>query len=114
MHAWKELQYVNCYRMNGVKMTRRTTTRKKKKKMGGGGGATCSHNENVFSSKMNMATTGQEQKAATGLASNEKPRYCWLNSDKMDGSDENGMVKKWRLEFKMAERSEEQHGNPSS
>ena len=50
---------------------------------------------------MNMATTGPEQKTATqGPALNEKPRYCWLNSDKMDGSDENGMVKKWRLKLK--------------
>ena len=32
----------------------------------------------------------------------------------MDGSDENGMAIKWRLELKMAERREEQHGNPSS
>ena len=49
---------------------------------------------------MNMVTTGPEQKTATqGPALNEKPRYCWLNSDKMDGSDENGMVKKWRLEL---------------
>ena len=47
-----------------------------------------------------------EQKTATqGLALNEKPRYWWLNSDKMDGSDENGMVKKWRLELKMAEKN---------
>ena len=77
--------------------------------------ATFSHNENVFSSKMNMATTRPEQKTATqGPALNEKPRYCWLNSDKMDGSIENGMVKKWRLELKMAERSEERHDNPSS
>ena len=53
---------------------------------------------------MNMATTRPEQKTATqGPALNEKPRYCWLNSDKMDGSVENGMVKKWRLELKMAE-----------
>ena len=50
---------------------------------------------------MNMATTGPEQKTATqGPALNEKPRYCWLNSNKMDGSDENGMVKKWRREAK--------------
>ena len=43
---------------------------------------------------MNMAMTGPEQKAETqGPALNEKPRYCWLNSDKMDGSDENGMAK---------------------
>ena len=54
---------------------------------------------------MNMATTGPEQKTVTqGPALNEKPRYCWLNSDKMDGSVENGMVKKWRLELTMAER----------
>ena len=58
------------------------------------GGATCSHNENVFSSKMNMVMTGPEQTVTQGPAVNEKPRYCWLNSDKMDGSDENGMVKK--------------------
>ena len=63
MQAWKELQYVNCFWLNSdnrnsddVKMTRRTTTRKKKN-----GAETCSHNE-VFSSKMNMATTGPEQK----------------------------------------------------
>ena len=94
-----------------MKMTRRTTTRKEKKN----GAATCSLNENVFSSKMNMAMTKPEQKTATqGPAMNEKPRYCWLNSDKMDGSVENGMVKKWRLELKMAERSEERHDNPSS
>ena len=54
---------------------------------------------------MNMTTTGPEQKTATqGPALNEKPRYCWLNSDKMDGSVENGMVKKWRLELKIAAR----------
>ena len=77
--------------------------------------ATCSYNEKVFTSKMSMATTGPEQKTATqGPASNEKPRYCWLNSDKMDGSDENGIVKKWRLKLKMAETSEERHCNPSS
>ena len=94
-----------------MKMTRRTTTRKEKKN----GAATCSDNENVFSSKMNMATTGPEQKTATqGPALNEKPRYCWLNCDKLDGSVENGMVKKWRLELKMVERSEERHDNPSS
>ena len=63
---------------------------------------------------MNMVTTGPEQTATQGPALNEKPRYFWLNSDKMDGSDENGMVKKWQLELKMAERSEERHGNPSS
>ena len=64
---------------------------------------------------MNMATTGLEQKTATqGPALNEKPRYSWLNSDKMDGSVENGMVKKWRLELNTAERSEELHDNPSS
>ena len=62
-----------------------------------------------------MATAGPEQKTATqGPALNEKLRYCWLNSDKMDGSDENGMVKKWRLELKMAETSEERHGIPRS
>ena len=56
---------------------------------------TCSHNKNVFSNKMNMATTGPEQKMATqGPALNEKPQYCSLNSDKMDGRDEKGMVKK--------------------
>ena len=27
--------------------------------------------------------------ATQGPALNEKPRYCWLNSDKMDGSDKN-------------------------
>ena len=64
---------------------------------------------------MNMVTTGPEQKTATqGPALNEKPQYCWLNSDKMDGSVENGMVKKWRLEIKMAERREERYDNPSS
>ena len=43
---------------------------------------------------MNMAMSGLEQNTATqGPALNEKLRYCWLNSDKMDGSDENGMVK---------------------
>ena len=42
---------------------------------------------------MNMATIGPEKKTATqGPALNEKPRYCWLNSDKMDGSVENGMA----------------------
>ena len=42
---------------------------------------------------MNMATTEPEQKTATqGPALNEKQRYCWLNSDKMDSSDENGMA----------------------
>ena len=62
---------------------------------------------------MNMATTGPEQKMATqGPALNEKLQYCLLNSDKMDGSDENGMVKKWQLELKMAERSEERYGIP--
>ena len=64
---------------------------------------------------MNMATTGPEQKsAAQGPALNEKPRYYWLNSNKMDGSVENGMVKKWQLELIMAERSEERHDNPRS
>ena len=74
--------------------------------------------------------------ATQGPALNEKPRYCWLNSDKMDGRSENVMAikmaarikhggekqrtarqpkqQKWRLELKMAERSEERHGNPSS
>ena len=85
-----------------MKMTRRTNTSKEKKN----GTATCSHNENVFSSKMNMATTGPEQKTATqGPALNEKLRYCRLNIDKMDGSVENCTVNKWRLELKMAERS---------
>ena len=46
--------------------------------------------------------------AKKGPALNEKSQYCWLNSDKMDGSDENGMA------IKMVERSNEQHGNPSS
>ena len=60
---------------------------------------------------MNMAMTGPEQKTATqGPALNEKPRYCWLNSDKMDCGYENGMVKKWRLELKITERNEERHG----
>ena len=64
---------------------------------------------------MNMATTEPEQATATqGPALNEKLRYCWLNSDKMDGSDDNGIVKIWRVELNMAERSEERHGNPSS
>ena len=64
---------------------------------------------------MNMATTRPEQKTATqGPALNENPRYRWLNSDKMDGSIENGIVKKWRLELKMAERSEERYDKPSS
>ena len=63
---------------------------------------------------MNMAMTGPEQKTATqSPALNEKLPYCRLNSDKMDGSVENGMVKKWRLELKMTERSEERHDNPS-
>ena len=93
-----------------MKMTRRTTRKEKKN-----GAATISHNENIFSSKMNMATTRPEQKTATqGQALNEKPRYCCLNSDKMDSSVENGMVKKRQLELKMAERSEEWHDNPSS
>ena len=43
-----------------------------------------------------------------GPALNEKPQYCWLNSDKMGGSDENCMA------IKMAERSKERHGNPNS
>ena len=64
---------------------------------------------------MNMATTGPEQKTATqGPALNEKPRYCWLNSDKMDGSVENGMVKKMAATIKNGERREERHDNPSS
>ena len=42
---------------------------------------------------MNVATIGSEQKPTTqGPALNKKPRYCWLNTDKMDGSDEIGMV----------------------
>ena len=50
---------------------------------------------------MNMVTTGPEQKTATqGPALNEKPRYCWLNSDKMDGSDENGMAIKMAARIK--------------
>ena len=50
---------------------------------------------------MNMATTGPEQKTATqGPALNEKPRYCWLKSDKMDGSVENSMVKKMAARIK--------------
>ena len=59
MQAWKELQYVNCYWLNSdnrnsdEKMTRRSTIRKKKR------GGTC---KSVFSNKMNMATTGPEQK----------------------------------------------------
>ena len=61
MQAWKELQYVNCYWLNSDNrnsmLARRTTTRKAKKNPA----ATCSRNENVFSSKMNMATTGPEQ-----------------------------------------------------
>ena len=49
---------------------------------------------------MSIATTGPEQKTATqGQVLNEKPRYYWLNSDKMDGKNENGMVKKWWLEI---------------
>ena len=50
---------------------------------------------------MNMATTRPEQKTATqGPALNEKPQYCWLNGDKMDGSVENGMVKKMAARIK--------------
>ena len=30
--------------------------------------------------------------ATQSPALNEKPRYCWLNSNKMDGSNENGMA----------------------
>ena len=52
--------------------------------------------------------------ATQGPVLNEKLRYCWLSSDKMDGSDENGMARKKRLELKMAERSKERHGNPRS
>ena len=118
MQAWKELQYVNCYRLNNDNRNSMTAWKwreerqpEKKKKTG----RRLLVNENVFSSKMNMATKRPEQITATrGPALNEKPRYCWLNSDKMDGSVENGMVKKWRLELKMAERSEERHDNPSS
>ena len=43
-------------------MTRRKTTRKAKKNKKKNGAATCSNNENVFSSKINMAMTGPEQK----------------------------------------------------
>ena len=50
---------------------------------------------------MNMATTEPEQKTATqGPALNEKLQYCWQNSDKMNGSDENGMVKKMAARIK--------------
>ena len=38
--------------------------------------------------------------ATQGQALNEKPRYCWLNSDKMDGSDENGMTIKMATKIK--------------
>ena len=60
MQAWKELQYVNCYQLNSdnrnsnKKMTRTMTTRKAKKKMG-------QSQRSIFSSKMNIATTGPEQ-----------------------------------------------------
>ena len=56
-----------------------------------------------------MAMTGPEQKwQLKSPALNEKLRYCWLNSNKVDGSDKNGMA------IKMAERREKRHGNPSS
>ena len=38
--------------------------------------------------------------ATQGPALNEKPQYCWLNSDKMDGSDENGMAIKMAARIK--------------
>ena len=70
-------------------MVRRTTRKGKKN-----GAATCSHNENVFSSKIEYGDDWTRAKTATQRpALNEKPRYCWLKSDKMDGSDENGTVK---------------------
>ena len=52
--------------------------------------------------------------ATQSPALNEKPQYCWLNSDKVDGSDENGMAIKMAARIKMAERREKRHGNPSS
>ena len=68
MQAWKELQYVNCYRLNSnnrnsmMAWKSREEWQPEKQK---NGAVICSHNENVFSSKMNMATTGREQKMAT-------------------------------------------------
>ena len=38
--------------------------------------------------------------ATEGPALNEKPRYCWLSSDKMDGSNENGMAIKMMARIK--------------
>ena len=56
VEQWQQEQH------DGVKMTRTTTRKaKKKKKKKKNGAATCSHNK-VFNSKMNMVTTGPEQK----------------------------------------------------
>ena len=66
MQAWKELQYVNHYRLNSDNRRReideKRTTSRKDKNNNKKGLATCSHNENFFSSTTNMAMTGPEQK----------------------------------------------------
>ena len=38
--------------------------------------------------------------ATQGPALNDKSRYCWLNSNKMDGSDENGIAIKMAARIK--------------
>ena len=62
--AWKELlKYVNCYWLNSDNknsMNDKKNDIQKSKKYNGA--TTCTYSKNVFSSKMNMATTGPEQK----------------------------------------------------
>ena len=73
------------------------TTRKKKEKERRA--ATCSHNESVFSSKMNMVMTGLEQKRQSTKERSGVEREAviiavLLNSNKTDSSDENGTATK--------------------
>ena len=49
---------------------------------------------------MKMATTRTAKTAIQGPAMNEKPRYCWLNSDEINSSDENGMAIKMAARIK--------------
>ena len=70
-----------------MKMTRRTTTRKAKKNGRRPVVTTKSLAANEYGDDRTTAKT-----ATQGPALNEKLRYCWLNSDKMDSSDENGMA----------------------
>ena len=64
-----------------------------------------------------MAMTGPEQKRQLNKTKVQLRMKscdnCWLNSDIMDDSDQNGMAIRWRLEYKKANRSEEWHCNPN-